>query len=105
MDGEGGMLNCFMCPITHELMSDPVIAGDGHTYERAAIVNWLQRNDRSPVTNERLSSRALIPNFTIKQAVHEYCEKCGTKVSPPFSNKKLLLLLMLCERGICGSDR
>ncbi|NEJ83202.1 hypothetical protein GR268_42755, partial [Rhizobium leguminosarum] len=27
---------CF-CPITQEIMEDPVIAQDGHTYERTAI--------------------------------------------------------------------
>ena len=27
----------FVCPITEELMDDPVIASDGYTYERAAI--------------------------------------------------------------------
>ena len=25
------------CPISHELMKDPVVAGDGHTYERSCI--------------------------------------------------------------------
>ena len=27
----------FCCPISHELMKDPVVAGDGHTYERSCI--------------------------------------------------------------------
>ncbi|MHB9147949.1 MAG: U-box domain-containing protein [Candidatus Amoebophilus sp.] len=31
---------CF-CPITQEIMEDPVIAQDGHTYERQAIKRWL----------------------------------------------------------------
>lgn len=30
----------FLCPITFELMIDPVIASDGHTYERSAIEKW-----------------------------------------------------------------
>lgn len=37
------------CPITHELMSDPVVAADGHTYERAAIQRSLDTgNMRHP---------------------------------------------------------
>lgn len=32
----------FRCPITLQVMSDPVITADGHTYERAAIEHWLQ---------------------------------------------------------------
>lgn len=31
----------YFCPITIEIMEDPVIAADGHSYERAAIVEWL----------------------------------------------------------------
>ena len=27
----------FLCPITHESMTDPVVASDGHTYERRAL--------------------------------------------------------------------
>lgn len=37
--------NEYLCPITMEIMVDPVIAMDGHTYERVAIENWLQVND------------------------------------------------------------
>lgn len=38
-----------------------------HTYEKAAIVSWLLKSDRSPVTNERLSTRALLPNYALKK--------------------------------------
>jgi len=31
-----------LCPISCELMRDPVIAADGHTYERAAITRWIE---------------------------------------------------------------
>lgn len=30
----------FVCPITHSVMTDPVVSADGHTYERAAIARW-----------------------------------------------------------------
>ncbi len=34
----------FICPITYQIFRDPVIAGDGYTYERAAIVRWILEN-------------------------------------------------------------
>ena len=37
----------FICPITGKLMRDPVTCEDGHTYDRAAIVD-LHRNARAP---------------------------------------------------------
>jgi hypothetical protein len=32
----------FIDCITQEVMQDPVITADGHTYERSAILRWLQ---------------------------------------------------------------
>ena len=51
----------FMCPITGEVLEDPVIAMDGFTYERAAITTWFQRHDTSPMTRVVIPP-TLIPN-------------------------------------------
>lgn len=40
----------YWCPITGEVMDDPVIAADGYTYERSAIEDWLSRSKESPIT-------------------------------------------------------
>ena len=45
---EEGWLQEFICPITHQIMQDPVIAEDGIVYERSAIEKWMQSNDTSP---------------------------------------------------------
>ncbi len=50
-------------------MWQPVMAADGHTYERAAIEAWLARSDRSPMTNELLPSKVLVPNLAMKAAM------------------------------------
>lgn len=59
------------CPITLEIMEDPVIASDGFTYERDAIEEHMQKSRISPLTQERLRS-ILIPDRKIKQAIAEY---------------------------------
>ncbi|KAH8059533.1 ubiquitin-protein transferase [Aureococcus anophagefferens] len=51
----------FACPITTELMKDPVFAADGHTYERCAIAQWFERAQTSPTTNEPIATN-LVPN-------------------------------------------
>ena len=43
-----------MCPITHELPIDPVIAKDGRIYERSAIKTWFESKDTSPCTNKKI---------------------------------------------------
>ncbi|CAF1946976.1 unnamed protein product [Rotaria magnacalcarata] len=62
----------FICPITHELMVDPVIDGDGNSYERGAIEDWLQRNGTSPITRAPLLVSDLRPNRALKTAIDEY---------------------------------
>ena len=62
----------FMCPITQELMIDPVIDPDGNSYERHAIEGWLRQNNTSPITRAPLSIKDLRPNRALKQAIDEY---------------------------------
>ncbi|CAF1302099.1 unnamed protein product [Rotaria sordida] len=47
------------CPITLQIFRDPVIAADGRTYERAAIVQWITEHGTSPVTREPLDIKEL----------------------------------------------
>jgi len=60
----------FYCPISMELMSDPVVLATGHTYERVCIERWLQQGNRTcPVTGMRLRHLELTPNFALRVAV------------------------------------
>ena len=60
--GATGALSSFFCTITDELMQDPVCTADGHTYERAAIEEWLAGHDTSPTTGVQLPNKNLTPN-------------------------------------------
>ncbi|CAG9319863.1 unnamed protein product [Blepharisma stoltei] len=72
---EENIPDCFLCPITQELMQDPVIAADGHTYERKAIKRWLKTgNRRSPLTNESLTNMTFIENYLARSLIHEFIE-------------------------------
>lgn len=64
----------FKCPISMAIMNDPVIAADGHSYERIEIERWLQSNDTSPITNLRLAHKILIPNHALRNAIEQYRE-------------------------------
>ena len=58
-----------VCPITLEVMDDPVICADGITYERSAITKWLEKHSTSPKTNLQLTNKTLIPNLSLKIAI------------------------------------
>lgn len=59
----------FTCPITHERMCDPVIAADGHSYERRAIEDWLSNSVISPITGAKLPHLNLIPNRNLRAVI------------------------------------
>jgi len=64
----------FLCPITQEIMDDPVVAADGYCYDRVAIEKWLQQHRTSPMTNLPLSHVHLTPNISLKSAIREWTE-------------------------------
>jgi hypothetical protein len=69
-------INGFICPITAEVMMDPVIRCDGQTYERRAIEKWFQRgNLTSPMTGLALPTTVVTPNHALRQAMEEYFPK------------------------------
>ena len=62
----------FECPITMDIMEDPVIASDGFSYERSAIKDWLAQSDRSPVTNKKLEHSMLTSNHALRIIINEW---------------------------------
>ncbi|CAF3671558.1 unnamed protein product [Rotaria socialis] len=60
------------CPITCELFREPVTGQDGHTYERDAIIAWLQKAGTSPIAGDPMTIDSLRPNHVVKQLVDEF---------------------------------
>jgi vacuolar protein 8 len=64
----------FVCPITFEKMRDPVVASDGNSYERSAIMLVIEAGGRSPLTREELSSN-VFSNRNLKRRIDEHEEE------------------------------
>ncbi|CAF1391839.1 unnamed protein product [Adineta steineri] len=64
-----------LCPITHQIFKDPVLAEDGHTYERESIVQWVQNHGTSPLTRQPLNINQLRSNIIVKNIVEEFRSK------------------------------
>ena len=60
------------CPITSDVMTDPVQGNDGHTYERSAILEWLSRNPISPQTRQPMRESDLKVNASIRFLCDKY---------------------------------
>ncbi len=65
----------FRCPITHQLMKEPVFTSDGESYEREEIEKWLQKQNTSPATGSVLADKVLKPNIALKKLITKYLEQ------------------------------
>jgi hypothetical protein len=55
-----------VCPITLRSFREPVVAADGRTYEREAIVRWITEHGTSPFTRQPLNVNDLLPDYQVK---------------------------------------
>eukprot|EP01053_Blabericola_migrator_P001206 Blabericola_migrator_1__1205@NODE_1309_length_4841_cov_86_500628_g881_i0_p4_GENE_NODE_1309_length_4841_cov_86_500628_g881_i0NODE_1309_length_4841_cov_86_500628_g881_i0_p4_ORF_typecomplete_len273_score10_81Ubox/PF04564_15/1_4e19zfNse/PF11789_8/8_7e06_NODE_1309_length_4841_cov_86_500628_g881_i039014719 len=71
----------FDCPITKEVMTNPVVAADGFTYEAHAIIAWLNMSSHlcSPMTGRPLPSAHLMPNRTLRAMIED--QKCAFRAA------------------------
>ncbi|KAL1565353.1 U-box domain-containing protein 4 [Salvia divinorum] len=78
----------FCCPLSLELMTDPVIVASGQTYERAFIRRWIDLGlTVCPKTRQTLAHTNLIPNYTVKALIANWCESNNVKLPDPKSTE------------------
>lgn len=79
----------FRCPISLELMTDPVTVSTGQTYDRVSIQKWLKSgNFVCPKTGEKLRSTELVPNTSLKKLIQQSCAEYGVSLSKSSKNNR-----------------
>ncbi|GMH26078.1 hypothetical protein Nepgr_027921 [Nepenthes gracilis] len=76
------------CPISLQLMYDPVIIASGQTYERVCIEKWFNdHHNTCPKSQQQLPHLCLTPNYCVKGLIASWCEQHGVPVpdGPPES--------------------
>lgn len=68
----------FLCPISLEIMKDPVTIPTGITYDRESIERWLfsssSRSSACPVTKQPVPPDCeLTPNHTLRRLIQSWC--------------------------------
>ncbi|KAJ1398150.1 Zinc finger, RING/FYVE/PHD-type [Sesbania bispinosa] len=64
----------FRCPVSLDLMKDPVTLQTGITYDRGSIEKWVEAGNKTcPVTNQVLTTFDMIPNHTIRRMIQDWC--------------------------------
>ena len=56
-------------------MEDPVITLAGHSYERTEIMRWFRTHQTDPKTGEKLQSKRVTPNHSLKSAIQDWKEQ------------------------------
>jgi hypothetical protein len=69
-------LQSFLCPITRDVMVDPVETSSGQTFERSAIEKWFAEGHKlCPMSHITLDTSILRPNKTLKQSIEEWKDR------------------------------
>ncbi|XP_062113287.1 U-box domain-containing protein 21-like [Humulus lupulus] len=91
----------FRCPISLDLMKDPVTLMTGITYDRQSIETWIEAgNITCPITNQELKNLEPIPNHAIRKMIQGWCvdnrsrgvERIPTPRTPISSHEVLEIL-------------
>jgi len=62
----------YYCPITCDIMREPVMDREGHTFERAAIEQWIEAHHTCPTSRVPLELADLAPNRALRDAIEEF---------------------------------
>ncbi|PON78732.1 Beta-catenin [Parasponia andersonii] len=80
----------YLCPISLELMRDPVIVATGQTYERSYIQRWIDCGNKTcPKTQQKLENLTLTPNYVLRNLINQWCVKHNIEQPTGLTNGKM----------------
>ncbi|CAL9130078.1 unnamed protein product [Musa textilis] len=72
------------CPISLDLMKDPVVVSTGQTYDRASISQWIDEGHRTcPNSGQTLANGGLVPNRALRSLICRWCTAHGIPIEAP----------------------
>ena len=71
----------FICPLTLDVMVEPIVSREGHNYEREAILNWVAEHGTSPLTRKPMRPSQLVPNRALQAQISFFLREHGVESS------------------------
>jgi hypothetical protein len=71
----------YTCPITQTIMTNPYVTPAGHSYEKKAIEEWIQKKHTDPMTGAPLQQHQINPNLALKESIERYQQKCKNQMA------------------------
>lgn len=86
----------YICPLTNEIIQDPVKTMDGAIFERTAITQWFKNHNTNPVTHQVLPNKHLINLTDLKLEIESFKNENAFLPKAAFfeavSNNNIILL-------------
>jgi ligand-binding SRPBCC domain-containing protein len=93
----------FICPLTLEVMTEPVMTRLGHNFELSALLQWLERHDECPLTRNPMTLKDIIVNRALQERI-EFWRKQHTgevdEASTEFDKKLPLVVLIKSSKTV-----
>ena len=79
MDEDNGLIipDEFLCPLTLEIMQQPVMTRWGHNFERDVLMKWMQYHNHCPMTRNPISLKDIIVNRALKAKILHWQHEQG----------------------------
>ncbi|XVF28856.1 hypothetical protein REPUB_Repub15cG0068200 [Reevesia pubescens] len=100
----------FRCPISLDLMKDPVTLCTGITYDRESIERWVEAgNETCPVTKQVLKTFDQIPNHILRRMIQDWCVENRShgveRIPTPRIPVSPYEVSQVCSRIVCSTQR
>ncbi|TKY60434.1 U-box domain-containing protein 26 [Spatholobus suberectus] len=90
----------FRCPISLDLLEDPVTLCTGQTYDRSNIEKWLAAGNLTcPVTMQKLHDPSIVPNHTLRHLIDQWLQ-LGPQFDPGNSETSTIDSLASLKRNL-----
>lgn len=83
-------IKLFTCPISLKIFKEPVLAYDGHFYEKHMINKWFVNSSKSPTLGTNLNNKNLLVSYTFNLLLENFLTQYPEQISNQFSLKKII---------------
>ncbi|KMZ66897.1 U-box domain-containing protein 17 [Zostera marina] len=93
----------FLCPISLDLMTDPVVVSTGQTYDRDSIRRWMDEGHNTcPNSGQVFASKRLVPNRALRNLIYQWCAVNYVVYDSPetLDNSDVVVVFSACKPAL-----
>lgn len=91
----------FCCPISLDIMQDPVIISTGQTYDRTSITQWMEDGRNTcPNSGQILAHTSLVPNKALKKLISNWCYVHGISYDNISTSTDHMIMSSSCKSAV-----